>query len=241
MNRRLLAMGLLAFTGGASLGYVVAWKRLEGKYAAIAEEEIKQARAFYSVLHKKDELSDPQALVEAQELIEEKLGTVEIIQDQGYGIVAEVTEGKVLFVPDDEPIPTVQNVFDRALEDEENWIWEEELKNRGDTNPYVITYEEFHQNEENYQQLTFTYFEGDDILCDDGNEIVADVDSVVGDANLKRFGHASRDNNIVFIRNPRLEMEMEVVKTPHEYTRDVLGFIEHSYEPRRRRFRSDDE
>lgn len=237
MKLRLASVGLLAFTGGVTIGYIIAWKRIEGKYAALAEEEIAEARRFYSVLHKKDELSDPTQLVveltdplseeeqqrlemaAAKELIEEKLGYTEVVEES-----------------------TEVNVFtDVALEDEENWIWEEELKNRGDTNPYVITYDEFHNQEENFTQVTLTYFEGDDILCDDRNEIVADVDGMVGDENLKRFGHASRDNNIVLIRNPRLEMEFEVVRSPHEYTKDVLGFVEHSDPPRHRRFRRDDE
>jgi hypothetical protein len=71
-----------------------------------------------------------------------------------------------------------------------------------------------------------------------------DASEIVGQ-NL-RFGHGSKDPNVVYIRNPRLEMEMEILRDPSSYEKEVLGEtiekraqtadLKHSHQ---RRFRPD--
>jgi hypothetical protein len=66
---------------------------------------------------------------------------------------------------------------------------------------------------------------------------------LVGDDNL-RFGYGSNDSNMVYVRNPRIEMDMEIVRSQGTYTKEVLGFddeAELKHSGRRRRFRESDE
>jgi hypothetical protein len=133
------------------------------------------------------------------------------------------------------------NVFDNPDDD---WDYKTELESRGNVQPYIIHVDEFVGNENEWSQSTLTYYEGDDILTDSHDKPLYDASEIVGQ-NL-RFGHGSKDPNVVYIRNPRLEMEMEILRDPSSYEKEVLGEtiekraqtadLKHSHQ---RRFRPD--
>ena len=72
--------------------------------------------------------------------------------------------------------------------------------------------------------------------------MIPDADDAVGEMNLHRFGHGSGDNNVVYIRNDRLENDFIVLRSQGEYAKEVLG-LRHSHGGSRKtpRFRGDDE
>lgn len=146
--------------------------------------------------------------------------------------------------------PTLQevagalNVFtDHAVQDPEIDEMEAEKAARDEHYPYVITADEFLENEPGHDQLNLTFYEEDGILADDQEIPVQDLILVVGGADNLHFGKWSGDENIVYIRNHRLTSDFEVSKTPGSYA-SIVGF-RHSDEPRRkqrpRRMRSDDD
>lgn len=126
---------------------------------------------------------------------------------------------------------------------------EEEMKYRTDEKPYVITHDEYYEAEREYDTASLTYYELDDTLVDEKDKPVEGIDKVVGDDNLVRFGHGSKDKNIVFVRNDRLETDYEIVKSTGSYLEEVLGMpkeepnsLKHSDQrDRRRAFRRGDE
>jgi hypothetical protein len=88
--------------------------------------------------------------------------------------------------------------------------------------PYVIHQDEFNNTETGYTQTTYTYYALDDVLVDTNERPVAHADVVVGQENLK-FGHGTDDLDVVFVRNDKLELEMEICRVPRSYGEDVLG------------------
>lgn len=87
--------------------------------------------------------------------------------------------------------------------------------------PFIISKEEFEDGDLEYGQNTLTYYQGDAVLTDEHDKPILDI-TVVLESNL-RFGNASGDKNIVYIRNDRLEVDFEVVQDLGYYTEEVLG------------------
>src|SRR5690606_9493676 len=134
------------------------------------------------------------------------------------GPETEIEESKNVFdnpieVPeDDEPAGDPTHNFESS-DPETYWNWDEELERRENEpdKPYVITLEEYMAGEKNYTQTALTYFDGDDVLADERDSIIEDIEATVGRENMLRFGHASNDRNLVYIRNDRIELDFEVV------------------------------
>jgi hypothetical protein len=90
-------------------------------------------------------------------------------------------------------------------------------------NPYIISLEEFMADEFNHEQGVLTWFAGDETLMDEKEEIIPDVESVVGVDNLAHFGWASRDENVLYVRNQRLSLDLEITRNPGKYSVTVMG------------------
>lgn len=132
-----------------------------------------------------------------------------------------------------------QNVFlQQATSDE--WNQEAEEARRSEEAPYVISHDEFMENTFEHGQNTLTYYKADDVLADERDQAIEEVESTVGVRNLTRFGHGSRDSNIVYIRNERLELDFEVTLNQGSYAEEVMGF-QHSENPRVRKGRRGDD
>lgn len=118
----------------------------------------------------------------------------------------------------DEPDIVTHNVF---AGNDIDWDYDEELKNRTDTEPYVLHKDEFFENESDYVQSTFTYYEGDDILTDaDDDSIIYNVHDIIGEY---KFGHGSGDPKVFYVRNDKRHAEYEIIKDPGHYAVEVLG------------------
>jgi plasmid stabilization system protein ParE len=131
-----------------------------------------------------------------------------------------------------------RNVFveGRPLVDD-NWDAEAEEANRDPERPYVISHDEFLENAFEHEQAALIYYEGDDILAESNDAVIDEVESVVGNDNLSRFGHGSRDPNVVYIRNERTESDYEVTRSAGKYVDEVHPGLRHSddYSMSRRR------
>lgn len=91
--------------------------------------------------------------------------------------------------------------------------------------PYVIAPEEFGEFDE-YEQIGLTYY-ADHILTDENDELVEDVDDVVGFESLNRFGEYEDDS--VFVRNDRLKCDYEILLDQRKYS-DVIKKKPHQVE-----------
>jgi hypothetical protein len=245
-----VAVALVSAAAGAAVSYFLT-KR---KYEEIVRQEIAEAKEYYArntkpgtpeeLLNQRQNSEDMKTLrhlasgYQSSEDIAEAADMVE----QARSSVEDVT-GRNVEVDADSPgmPPEIVNIFTQS-EPKEDFDFEAELPLRSEENPYIITHDEFMANETDYQQVQVTYYEGDDVLSDERDQVIEDTEDTVGNQNLLKFGHGSKDNNIVFIRNDRLSLEFEVVRSQGKYAEQVLGFIEHSERDRRpRRFRNYDD
>lgn len=79
--------------------------------------------------------------------------------------------------------------------------------------PYVITPDEFYENEDN-DRLSFFLF-ADGVLADDDFLVVHDVDDVVGAESLTHFGEYEDD--IVYVRNEKYKTDYEISRDERTY------------------------
>lgn len=117
-----------------------------------------------------------------------------------------------------EKVEEVEGIF--PVSEDEDWSYEEEIKTRGPDHPYIIHRDEFFSQESEYRQTSLSYYQSDNILCDEQDVPVYNPEKVVGEL---KFGHGSADPSIVYIRNDHLEAEYEVILDEGYYQTEVLG------------------
>jgi hypothetical protein len=237
LNAPVPTYGALAFAVGATAAgvagtYFIMKRRNEATFQQRLDEEVSATKKFYGSLEKP---SSPQ---EVLHIFEERKVTT-IIEEEGY-ITAVDKDGDVIFEPDleaGEYTEITHNVFTDATHLE--WDLASEMERRDPDTPYVIEHDEFVLSDNSTQ--TLTYFEGDGVLADEQDEHIPDTDGVVGDENLLRFGHGSKDPNVVYVRNESIGVDFEIVRNPGKYTEQILGFIQHEDKRGARRFRYEDD
>lgn len=244
------AATVFGFVVGAALTYWATEKDIREKYDNITKKEIADAKKFYSILHKKDEYSDPANLQRYTDVVD-GLSYVTVhpglepILDDGTDEAAErIVRAQEVAATLDE-IDEVDNQRGRRQAEQdreaailaeaaslENFSYDDEKKNRTDPNKaYVISFDEWEAAEPDYSQATLNFYEGDEVLTDDHDMIIHDVEEAIGVLNLQRFGHGSKDPNIVYIRNDRIDVDFEVVRSSTRYDAEILGVIQHSETP----------
>ena len=93
---------------------------------------------------------------------------------------------------------------------------DKEVNNTNDR-PYIITPEEFGEFSD-YESISLTYY-SDSILADDNDELVDDIDVVVGLDSLNHFGEYEEDS--VFVRNDALKCDYEILLDQGKYS-DII-------------------
>lgn len=245
LNSRDLGIGItIGATVGFAGGYFLLRKKLQTKFEKIADEEIAAMREHYNqkllALDGEKEKEKLEDVLEKQEYATKGEGVVPYhkisVTQEEEDEAAELEDEVAITEP-----ATVTNIFNRDSEPvvELDWDYAAEAKNRTDPAvPYVIHKDEHDNNEKDYEQITLTYFEGDDVICDTNDKIIEDQDGVVGLGNLSRFGHGSGDPKIVYVRNDKLKVDIEVVHSDGKYAIEVAGFkedeLKHSDSMRRR-------
>lgn len=239
----LLGMAVGGLTG-AVIAYKTAYSRAETKYTKIADAEVEEMRRHYQ--EKGKALEAAAAKGDLETIVTER-GYVEPDEEEDekppMAVQPGPVEGPIDFVvkpptvegrvPEEEEVrhedaSQVQNIFEKPPVDHE-WNWHEERRKRSPDIPYVIHVDE--KYELDYQIVTLTYYDGDDVLCQEDDSIIApeDWDRLIGEGNLNRFGHGSNDPSIVYVRNDQLELIYEIVKSDNYYAEEVHGFSHTDY------------
>lgn len=235
VTRRLNPSLLSGFAGGLGLGiavgFIVGHKYKKMKYRMEAfeasEKEVEEIRETY---YRKTVAA------------EQKPDAEEIIRERGY-VTPPDTVSHLRSLKAPVPVSEPPSVLDReALEERleqeaiQDWDFPTELAQRSPETPYVIHRNEFTMAESSYEQVSYTYYAADDVLTGEDDKPLPHADQVVGMDNLK-WGHGSEDSDVVFVRNDKLMLEMEITRSPKSYEQEVLG-LEHSermFEPIRKR------
>jgi hypothetical protein len=265
MNLAYFGLGLAAGAAiGGFIAFKVAYGKAETKYSEIAAEEIAEMQEHYNrkatALAAETGKGDLEKLVrergysppEEDDEQEETTSATPPMAVTPPAAVVEAAEeasesedeAEVPPSPEEDPEPEVRNVFQEAAPPEDDWDWHKERASRTPLAPFVIHREERDEHEA-YEGVTYTYYEQDDVVCNERDEVIGaeDRERIFGEANLEKFGHGSGDVSVVYIRNPVLEMDVEVIKSPNSYAQEVHGLepeIRHA-DGRRGRSKFDDE
>ena len=110
------------------------------------------------------------------------------------------------------------------LKDQEEYLKYEGISTRytGDR-PYVISDEQFNEENDHFDKISLTYYEDNCILADEGDEIVTDIDGTVGRENLDKFGELSDDPEVVYVRNEKIAVDYEIIRLSKSYSDTVMG------------------
>lgn len=261
----LALVGAAGLVAGGVGGYFIAKKRLSSFYEERITREIAEAKEFYAGLNKVNVDGEP---LSPQEILEQRHGseaaTMALREYQGRQAVesvltddeqdevqirkiekARITETSLVTEVDPEhgvhPVELVEKSETVNVFTDPHFDLDEEMKHRTPAKPYIITHDEFFTNEPEHENVSLTYYELDDTLTNERDEPIREVDEMIGDDHLVRFGHGSRDRNVVYIRNERLGTDFEVSKSTGSYLEEVLGMpdepdsLKHSDQRDRRR------
>jgi hypothetical protein len=229
---------------GGAVGFFVCKRMLETKYNELADEaaeEIADMRQHYEakavalgdqtkpqldeLVREKgytpadDSSAPPMAVTPPAAVVRAAEGEDEDSDDSDAEIMVDGTP------VGQDPQVEVKNVFQEHGAPPDTWDWHQERSKRSPLRPYVIHRDEREENAA-YEAVTFTYYEADDVLCNERDDVIPaeDRERIIGETNLEKFGHGSGDATIVYIRNDQLEMDVEVVRSVNSYSQEVHGF-----------------
>ena len=194
MNKDLLIKGMIFLAGGA-IGSVVTWKLVKTKYEQLANEEIESVREYYN--KKKGTLSKDENQEAGKKLVED---AKEENENPDELSIQEIRER----------VQELGYINDRVMEEKKNKKEDEKSMDK----PYVIAPEE--SWEQDYPTLTLTYYEGDGVLANDRNEIIENIDELVGEDFADHFGEYEDDS--VYIRNDGMQVYYEILRDYGKYS-----------------------
>lgn len=197
-----LIKGTVIFLAGVGVGYLVADTMKEEEYKEKAREEINEVKAIY-----KEKLAE--AIGDVNKVIDVE---VEEIEEDDYS-EEEMEEYKHR-----------TKVYDYAQaynnkSKEETPRPERKILAEDGYPPYTINEDEYGEFED-YDTKNLTYFMGDKKLVDeDAEEVVEDVESLVGVENLKIFEEFP-DCTGIYVRNDDLKIDFEILKDDFSWSEE---------------------
>ena len=201
--------GVLIFVLGAAAGSLATWKLIEKKYKDIAQEEIDSVKDTFSKM-KKNEYPD-------------KL--------ENYPDFEEFDDSDDSYDSDDEEPKSEQKIdrnnkpdiveYAKILSETgyTNYAERQDKKEKKgvepveDERPYVISPDEFGEKD-GYENVTLTYY-ADGVLTDYFDNVISNVDEVVGFDSLDHFGEYEDD--VVFVRNEKMETDYEILRDLRDF------------------------
>lgn len=179
----------LIFLCGCAVGVAATYQYFNKKYEEDIAEDRESMRQAIANI-KSEEMEES---VKAAEAAKEKPELSEYaakLQESGYTNYSSISSGKP-----DEPEQQDKEELDK---------------------PYVITPDDFGEFDY-YNQISLTYY-ADGVLTE-GDDIIEDVDDIVGEDSLTHFGEY--ENDAVHVRNDRLKCDYEILWDNRNYS-DVV-------------------
>ena len=224
----------LAFGVGSGLGALVAYRMAKKSFEAELEKEIADVKANYRYLHKEDYESPT-------EFVQKNRGDIltdELLKNLEVNAIVEHAQLNAEMKEEVEQYQTgsIFNRFDNPtpadvelLPDDANETLFENLKAaRTEDAPYLVSIAEYHDETTRNEKITITYFAGDNVIAYEDDSIMLDPDESIGLINLSRFGVMSDDENFVYVRNPRISVDYEIVRDDGKYS-DMMARLNGVY------------
>ena len=197
--------GVLIFVLGAAAGSLATWKLIEKKYKDIAQEEIDSVKDTFSKMKKNEypdkieDYPDFKEFDDSDDVEEEPKPEQKIDRNNKPDIVEYA---KILSETG------YTNYAERQDKKEKKGVEPVE-----DERPYVISPDEFGEKD-GYENVTLTYY-ADGVLTDYFDNVISNVDEVVGFDSLDHFGEYEDD--VVFVRNEKMETDYEILRDLRDF------------------------
>lgn len=201
--------GVLIFVLGAAAGSLATWKLIEKKYKDIAQEEIDSVKDTFSKMKKNeypDKLEDYPDFEEFDD------------SDDSYDSDDEEPKSEQKIDRNNKPDIVeyakilsetgYTNYADRQDKKEKKGVEPVEYER-----PYVISPDEFGEKD-GYENVTLTYY-ADGVLTDYFDNVISNIDEVVGFDSLDHFGEYEDD--AVFVRNEKMETDYEILRDLRDF------------------------
>lgn len=178
---------LMIFVAGVAIGSVVTWRLIDEKYKQLAQEEIDSVKEVFSRKHKPD-------------ISENKSNTPEpVVKPTSVKTYAAELRKE-----------GYTNYSDMRTEEQKH---AEEIEARKNAKPRVISPEEYGEDDE-YNLIGVTWY-ADGVLADDGDEVIHNIDEIVGSDAVNHFGEYAED--AVYVVNDRLKAYYEILRVNETY------------------------
>lgn len=201
MNNKVF--GAILFATGAAIGSMATWYAVKTKYEQIAQEEIDSVKEEYGRLirSRKKEMEAVRKMADAHK-----------DEDNSDGEADDEDPDHAQTMTNYNNIVSSYKTSDKEDNDEEG---DEEV---GDevpyiNPPYVISPDQF-GDEPSYSSQPLDYY-ADGVLAD-GWGVKLDIEETIGEDALNHFGEYD-DEDIVYVRNERTEIDYEVSRDPRRY------------------------
>jgi hypothetical protein len=220
-------IGLGSLLVGAGIGFAIGLKRGR-KYTAEEMDHIDAAVRQMTSEYRDTDLPDEvikvapaPVILDAEDYEARKVGE-DFVRSTITSVRKPNGDDEIVDIPiiadeDDEPAVVAANVFAGSDDD---WNYELEVTTRTEQRPYVLHKDEFYADEKDYEQVTLTYYAGDNIMTTDDDQIVYNHEDQTGPM---RFGHGSGDTKVFYVRNDKNKAEYEIVRHEGTYSEEVLG------------------
>lgn len=181
----------IIFVAGAAVGSIVTWALVKNRYADIAQEEIDSVKEAYTNLLKKEREEAKKNVINTSDM------ACHATKVDEYGkIISECNYASY-----------------NKVEGSESEV----PKSTKSDAPYVISPDEYGEFDD-YMPLHLTYYQ-DEILADDQDNIVENVDEVIGNESLLHFG--DYEDALVHVRNDKLKCDYEIDLDERMYYGDI--------------------
>lgn len=228
---------ILAFLGGLAAGGSAVYLYLNDKYKQIAQKEIdeyrRQARSKMKAaedLEKAFEVGKEAYEAKKQEIgftdytAYSKASEKDILDD-----VSKKSDDKDFDVhmadreyPEDgfdesEMNDEEQDAYLDSLAENQRIEQEMETARESGKYPYIIERGEYCNGKQWYEKLDYVYYEGDDILADDKDEVIEGPEYLVGSRFRELFGRDADDPDVLYIRNEQRGADFEICRVTRCY------------------------
>ena len=194
------------FVTGLVIGSVVTYVVVKDKFEKIAQEEIDSVKEVFGRRVEKETDKKVEKIAKKE---------VEKIRKE-YNEYNNLTKNYASYSKNE----TEENIEEdeEVCENNEDRVELDEIERASDYDkPYIIEPQEFGALD-GYSLITLYHY-SDNVLADDCDELVEDLDDVVGEDYASHFGEYEDD--CVYVRNDRLKADYEICRDLRKYS-DVV-------------------
>jgi hypothetical protein len=218
LDNKVIGSGLIGLGIGVTIGFYIGYhyskKKLRVEIFEEAEQEISAIREHYQ---KKILAAEAQDKESVEEIVRERGYTPEKETGLDYSRLEDpAAEPNVRSIRPSVPVnpPKPSSVSTRR----------ETLT--ADDHVILINQNDFHLNKSGYSRVSYLYFTGDDTLVDEADKqnILTNREDLVGEKLLDQLRSRPYSDELVYVRNPELELDIVIEQIPKSWDEEVLGF-----------------